>query len=96
MSELPVAPAPPAAALAPAAGPAAAPAKPLNAFQIVEQELVGYIRQREQQIANLHAIEGAIQGAQKLVGILKAEAAKAENFVEAESSKVVEFVKKEV
>jgi 3-oxoacyl-ACP reductase-like protein len=100
-----VAPAPaPAAAPVPAV---AAPAKPLNAIQLIEQELVAYIRQREQQIANLHAIEGAIQGAQKLLGKLKAEAVKAvaevekvagevETEVVKEAGNVVQFVKKEV
>ena len=65
----------PAAATAPAA---VAPVSKPNAIQIIEQELVKFFQQREQAIANVHAIDGAIQGAQKLLGILKAEAAKAE------------------
>ena len=72
MSSTPVVPA---AATAPAA---VAPVSKPNAIQIIEQELVKFFQQREQAVANVHAIDGAIQGAQKLLGILKAEAAKAE------------------
>lgn len=73
----------PAAVPAPAAPVVAAPR--LNAIQMIEQEIAGFIKQhatalqqREQASANVHAIEGAIQAAQMLVGKLKAEAAKAE------------------
>ena len=54
------------------------PAPKLSAIQLIEQEIVNFSRQREQAVANVHAIEGAIQAAQHLVGKLKAEAAKAE------------------
>src|ERR1700677_1673091 len=62
----------------PAAAPAPAPAKPKNAIQILEEELLGFFKQREQLIANSHAVEGAIQAAQLILGKLKAEAQKAE------------------
>ena len=64
----------------------------LNAIQIIEQEVGNFIKQREQAVANVHAVEGAIQAAQHLVAKLKAEAAKAEGEVE----KVIELVKKEL
>lgn len=54
------------------------PAAPKSAIQLIEEQIVGLIKQREQAIANVHAVEGALQGAQHLVGLLKAEAAKAE------------------
>ena len=103
MSDTPATPAVPVVATASAA----APAPKLNAIQLIEQELVGFFKQREQAIANVHAVDGAIQGAQRLLGILKAEAAKAEAEVvklageaETEAKKlvgdVVEFVKKEL
>jgi len=62
---------------APVATPAA-PAAPKTAIQIIEQELANFIQQHAQAISKVHAIEGAIQGAQHLLGKLKAEAAKAE------------------
>lgn len=82
----------------------------MNAIQLIEHELMGFIKQREQAVANVHAIEGAIQAAQHLLGKLRAEFAKAEaeaskvveeaeNFadaVEQQTSNVIEFVKKEL
>ena len=68
----------------------------LNAIQIIEQEIGNFIKQREQAVANVHAIEGAIQAAQHLLGRLKQEAARAEAAVAGEVEKVVEFVKKEL
>lgn len=56
--------------------PVAAP-KPLTAIQHVEQELMGFIKQREQAVANVHAIEGAIQAAQHLAQRLRAAEAEA-------------------
>ena len=53
------------------------PAKPLTAIQTIEQEFQNFIRQREQAVANVHAIDGAIQAAQHLLAKLKAEEAKA-------------------
>jgi hypothetical protein len=80
---LPASGAPAAAPVVPAAP--AAPAAPLNAIQRIELEIQNFVRQREQLVAqlqqltaNVHATEGAIQGAQHLLGIFKAEAAKAE------------------
>ncbi len=55
--------------------PAVAPK--LTAIQRIEQEIVAFIKQREQAVANVHAVEGAIQAAQHLVAVLKAEEAKA-------------------
>ncbi len=62
-----------------------APAKPLTAIQIIEAEVMNYIRQREAAIVNLHAVDGAIQGAQQILAKLKAEAARAE----AETKKIL-------
>jgi hypothetical protein len=69
------------------ATPAVAPttAKP-NAIQLLEAELVGFVKQKEQAIANLHVLDGAIQATQLLIGKLRAEAAKAE----AEAKKLVD------
>jgi hypothetical protein len=69
--------------VAPVATPApavasAAPAAPKTAIQIIEAQIVGLVKQREQAIANVHAVEGALQGAQQLIAALKEEAAKAE------------------
>lgn len=78
---------------------APAPAAKPTAIQIIETEIVDFFKQREQAIANLHAINGAIQGAQQLLAKLKAEVAKAEAeakklLAEAETS--VETVAREV
>ena len=80
----------------PAAAPAAAaaPAKPLTAIQVIEQEIVGYFKQKEQMIANVHAIDGAIQGGQALLAKLKAEIAKGEAFAKAEVEKAEAEAKK--
>ena len=58
----------------------------LNAIQVIERELANFFKQREQAIANVHAVDGAIQASQHLLQTLKAEAAKAE----AEVKSVVE------
>lgn len=89
-----------AAPAAPAGAPVVtAPGKPLNAIQIIEQEIANFSRQREQHMmsvqqaqANVHAAEGAIQGAQHLLVRLRAEAAKAE----AEAKKLADEVKTDV
>lgn len=73
----PAAPAAPVASPVPAVA-AAAPAPAKNALQIVEEQIVAFIQQREKAIANVHAIEGALQASQHLLGVLKAEALKAE------------------
>lgn len=54
-----------------------APAKPLTAIQMLEQELANFFKQREQAIANVHAVEGAIQATQHLLMKLRAEEIKA-------------------
>jgi len=59
----------------------ATPAPKLNAIQVIEQEIVNFAKQREQAIANVHAVDGAIQAAQHLKSLLIAEAAKAETAV---------------
>jgi hypothetical protein len=56
----------------------ATPAPKLNAIQLIQREIISFQRQREQHMANVHATEGAIQAAQHLIGVLTAEAAKAE------------------
>jgi hypothetical protein len=80
----------------------AAPAKPLTAIQLIEQEIVGFLKQKEAAIANVHAIDGAIQGAQSILNKLKVEAAKAEAEAkkllaeaEAAATKVVDAVENE-
>jgi len=92
---------------APAAAQASAPK--LTAIQVIEQELGQFFQKREEAVAHLHAVEGAIQGAQYLLAKLKAaEAAavaaveegvkgveKVESEVVAGAKKVIEFVKKE-
>jgi len=104
MSSTPVGPVAATAAAVATQGTAnVAPAPKLTAIQIIEQELAGFFKQREQAIANVHAVEGAIQAGQLLLSKLKAAAAKVETevekvetAVEGEATKVVEFVKKEV
>jgi len=80
--------------VAPVAGTPApvAPAAPKSAIEIIEQEIQGFLKQREQAIANMHAVEGAIQAANFLLSKLRAEAAKAE----AEAKKLVGEVETEV
>jgi hypothetical protein len=68
----------------------------LTAIQLIEQELGNFIKQREQAVANVHAVEGAIQAAQHLLAKLKQEAAKAEAVVEKVADNVIEFAKKEL
>jgi hypothetical protein len=65
------------------------PAAKLNALQMIEQELANFFRQREQAIANVHAVDGAIQATQHLVAKLKAEVEKGEALAKAEAEKVV-------
>jgi hypothetical protein len=54
-----------------------APAKSKNAIQLVEGQIVEFFEQKKQLIANIQAVDGAIQGAQRILMMLKAEAAKA-------------------
>jgi len=82
----------------------------LNAIEMVEQELGNFIKQREaaakqaeQSIANVHAVDGAIQGTRYLLDKLKAEAAKAvlevakiADAVEGEVSKGIHVVEAEI
>jgi predicted nucleic acid-binding Zn-ribbon protein len=65
---------------------ATAPAKKLTALETIEQEIGTWFKQREQQIENIKALDGAIQGGQRLLSVLKAEAEKAE----AEAKKLLE------
>jgi len=81
MSEVTTMPTP--ATQAPVATPASA--APKSAIQLIEEQVVAFVKQREQAIANVHAIEGALQGAQHLLALLKNEAAK----VEAETKKLI-------
>jgi hypothetical protein len=66
----------------------AAPAKPLTAIQTIETELAGFFKQREQAIANVHAVDGAIQAAQVLLGKLRAAEAEAKKLAEEAAAKV--------
>ena len=67
----------------------AAPAKPRTAIQVIEQELAGYFKQREEAIARVHAIDGAIQSGQHILMALKAEASKGIALVEKGAKAVV-------
>jgi hypothetical protein len=69
-----------------------APAQKLTSIQIIEQELGNFFKQKEQAIANVNAVEGAIQAAQHLLNRLRQEAAKAE----AEAKKLLDEAKTEV
>ena len=109
MSETPATPATP---VVPATAPAPAPTqpvvakKPLNAIQVIEQQIVTYFQQKEQAIANVHALDGAIQASQQMLAKLKAIEAEAKKLateavtaVETEATKAVagvEAVAKEV
>lgn len=73
---------------APAAPKVVAPAKPKSAIEVLENELKNFFSQRAQLIANSHAVEGAIQATELLLGKLKAEAAKAVAATEAEAKKI--------
>lgn len=80
---------------APVATPApapAAPAQPKSAIEIIEADIVNFFQQRERAIAQVHAVDGAIQATQSLLAKLKAEAAKAE----AEGKKLLGEAKAEV
>lgn len=88
-SQVPASQVPAATVAAPAAPAAAAPAKPRTAIQVIEQELAGYFKQREEAIARVHAIDGAIQSAQHLLMALKAEAAKGIALVQTGAKAVV-------
>ena len=70
------------------------PAPKLNAIQVVEKELLGFRTQREQAVANVHAVDGAIQASQHLLATLKAEAAKAETEVKAAVENGIHLVEK--
>jgi hypothetical protein len=81
--------------------PTAAPK--LSAIQMIEQEIGQFFKQREQAIANVHAVDGAIQAYQQLLAKLRAEAVKAEAEVvkivheaESEVGKVIEMVKEKL
>ena len=69
-----------------------APAPKLNAIQVVEREIENFAKQREQAIANVHAVDGAIQAAQHLRQLLVAEANKAENAVKTAARTLVNDV----
>jgi hypothetical protein len=83
--------------------PVAAPKKALTAIQLIEQEIGNFIKQKEQAIANVNAVDGAIQAGYHLLGKLKAEVAKAEAEAkkllaeaEVEAGKAVAFVEAEL
>jgi hypothetical protein len=96
MSSNPVSPAgaPAASVAAPTAAAPKAPAKPLSAIQIIEQEIVNFFKQREQAIANVHAVDGAIQASQSLLARLKVEEAKAVAVAQTDAKAAVAEVEK--
>ena len=65
----------------------AAPAKPLTAIQVVEQEIANFLRQEEATMSQLHAVKGAIQAGNFLLQRLKSEEHKAVAFAAAEFAK---------
>jgi hypothetical protein len=65
----------------------AAPAKPLTAIQVVEQEIANFLRQEEATVSQLHAVKGAIQAGNFLLQRLKSEEQKAVAFAKAEFEK---------
>ena len=81
MSETPATP------VAPAVAPVAAAPK-LNAIQLIEQEIGGFLKQREQAIANVHALEGAIQASQQMLATLKSIEAEAKKLATEAVTKV--------
>ena len=78
----------------PGVGTPATAARPLTAIELIEQELANFFRQREQAIANVHAVDGAIQSTQHLLAKLKAEVVKGEAWVKAEAERVEAEAKK--
>lgn len=71
---------PTAVTAAPAAVPAV-PEKPLTAIQFVERDLANLFKRHLDTVAQVHSIEGAIQSAQRILGVLKSEEAKAAAFL---------------
>lgn len=79
----------------PATAPVAtAPALKKNAIQLIEEQIVNFFKQREEAIAKVHAIDGALQSSQHLLAIFRAEAAKAEAEVKAVVAAVENEAKK--
>lgn len=98
MSETPAVPVA-APQVLPALPPGAGKAKPLTAIQLIEQEIGNFFRQKEQAIAQVHAIDGAIQAANVLVAKLKAAEAEAKKLADeaaAEAKKLVGAVETDV
>ena|SRR5579863_1075262 len=99
---VPVVEKPAAPAVAVASAPAAAPVpatpspKKLNALETIEQDIANFFKQREEAIARVHAIDGAIQASQHLLGRLKANLEEAAKDVKAEVEKGIALVKKEL
>lgn len=58
----------------------------MSPIEIITAELSNFQKQREQVVANVQSIEGAIQASQFLLGKLKAEAQKA-SMVELDAAK---------
>ena len=91
MSETPVTPevpVAPAVVAAPAPAQPAAAKKPLNALQICEQQIKVFFQQKEQAIANVHALEGAIQASQQMLATLKSIEAEAKKLATEAVTKV--------
>ena len=80
MSETPVVPETPVAPVA------AAPK--LNAIQVIEQQIKVFFQQKEQAIANVHALEGAIQASQQMLATLKSIEAEAKKLATEAVTKV--------
>lgn len=97
MSTQPVVP-----ASAPVTAAAAVPA-PKTAVQTIESELSNWLKEKEQMLESLKAVNGAIQGAQRLLALLRAEEQKAlaavkkvEGEIKPEAEKIEGEVKTEV
>ena len=77
------------------------PAPKLTSIQLIEQELQNFFKQAEQAaknaeqaVANVHAVQGAIQGAQHLLAKLKAAEAATVNEVKKLAGEAVAEVEK--
>jgi hypothetical protein len=91
----------PVASPAPVVNAVQVPAPKLTSIQLIEQELQNFFKQAEQAaknaeqaVANVHAVQGAIQGAQHLLAKLKAAEAATVNEVKKLAGEAVAEVEK--
>jgi ABC-type transporter Mla subunit MlaD len=70
--------------------------KPVTAIEMLEAEILSFLQQREKAVAQVHAIDGAIQATQHFLAKLRAEAAKAVAAVSTVAEEVVTEVEQTV